>query len=357
MDKEILTLGQEALVLHDTKVKEDKEVALLASRIESDHFMGLCELATCLGMSDELGSLLESKLPTDLRSFLTRLTDTLRTRVTQEIEQISSTLSSSLLTTIRINGHMIDESDFENWFSAAFQDPFGDVNVCISNEYQQISNTLDYLYLSVTTKSKALVHLPYSNDPLVYSVLHQWKSQGMEALVTTNGLEAMSLLDCYTTLLDYLGTRIGEADSSDNLWSIIQAEGFLEDYCIGGYSQEDITDRYRPFVEDIWCECVNQLDHSDPTWLSRWFEITAMRPLRDNSLTLVTSHYPIHLCLDNDYLFHVFSDEIDGELNTEPQSRFILDPNVAVETLASISINRCLLGLALSLPNLLTRAA
>ncbi|MGR5296874.1 hypothetical protein ACPV5U_19570 [Vibrio mediterranei] len=356
MNEHILALAHNALVFHEKNVEEDRKVTLPVSRIGSEHFVALCELATSLGMNEELETILQSAFPVDLRVFLTKLTNNLQANVDKEIERQSNDLSSSLLSTLWRNGHMISEVDFENWYSTAFDDPFGDLNVCIGNEYQQISNTLDQLYLSVTTKHKALVQLPYSQDPLLHSVIHQWKSQGMDALVMTNGLEAMQLLDCYTTLLDFIGTRIVEADSSDHLWSIIQEEGFLDDYCIGGYSREEITEQYRPFVEDIWCECVNQLDNPTPTWLSHWFK-KANQPVFGKALTLVTTHNPVHLALDNHYLFHVFSDEIDGELNTESQSRFILEPTVAVETLASVSVNRSLLGLALSLPKLLTRTA
>ncbi|MDF9399071.1 hypothetical protein [Vibrio sp. 1180_3] len=85
---------------------------------------------------------------------------------------------------------------------------------------------------------------------------------------------------------------------------------------------------------------IKALDTKDETFLSRWFK-SQIRPLDHSSIDCISHGYPIHFVIANEVVQVQLNNHYDM-ISEECDSRLILKPLQAIDTLVSVGVNRAL---------------
>ncbi|MGR5296873.1 hypothetical protein ACPV5U_19575 [Vibrio mediterranei] len=318
------------------------------NKIHVDHFVQLCELAESLGLANEVERVLcTNNYKADLTPFLTKLTEKIELECQQIVHSTLKEWKVSLYKAFRQAKQPITQSYFDDWFDANCSDPFCDLTVGISNEFQSVSDADDKLTLSLTTESLSILPLHYRHGALWDSVVQAVEYFGSEALAWASCNEILTSGLVYTPILDYYDFDNPKHDNEEEIWAKIVEDGYITDFfCIEDDEDDDEVEEIKESSLKLIRESLKskkRVKVSD-TWLSTWIKTNALKT-DSTAYELLTHGLPSHFCSTSSVLTEILEDHANSGGFEESCSRFTLEPMKAIKYISDTYLNRCLLSM------------
>lgn len=322
-----------------------QSLMVTASRLHEQHFIGLIELACKLGLENECQNLFAYQTSVCLRDFLNRITERLQQAVEKQVKEKVQAMFCDLFDTLTTNKVTFDKDQLETLIQAGMNDQnqngtLGHIEIGINDSDNTNFDIDDKIYLSIQSEDNTVYSLDAPKCELAQSLLQVLYKRSTEALLMMD-CEAL----CYynhelSQVCDSLLDRLYKQDftNCEELYEALIEDGNCElVYWFGGDDDEQMKEQILPLIEIVVDMYQEQHKDTPITFLSQWFERHFVA-LDDNAYELVSHNEPVHFVSTNvDYINTLMENEFGGE---EYDSRLLLTPNKAIETLVAIAMNR-----------------
>ncbi|MFC5079549.1 hypothetical protein VTH8203_01537 [Vibrio thalassae] len=303
---------------------------------DKNHLIELIELASELGHDNAVDALFANTLP--LQSFLTCLLKSIQSSVMKELETATGEMKESLFSTLHDNGFNVERTAFESMVKAMQNACLGGLSVGIRNHHCYDFDNAEKIYLELTTEVTELTVINSLNGELAKSLLGVVIRNSDDALLRASPEAIIDAVYDFNHIQEYAGTML-DTGTPEDVWDELVENEYLSDF---GYCEatdmseikEDVIDQITVMQSLLCYGKKKSIDHPLVQWLQEQFT-----KLDWQAMDMDSHSYPMHFLTD--------SEEVASQLNQQYQeiaeyadSRMILTPAKAIETLVTIAKNR-----------------
>ncbi|MFL7013648.1 hypothetical protein [Enterovibrio norvegicus] len=309
-------------------------------RFDESDFLGLIGLAEQLGMQNDIDALLSQSELTDLQPFLTTLTETLKQHVAVQVQAKEKALIASLKALLTEQGDLQDCEYFDRFLGVLYEgEKMGELTVSIQDETNNNFDADDKMHLTLRSCEPYVYQQNTLSCPSFMASLHVVRNNAFNSLLIGTSGAIFNCLPDYYLLYDMAQPFLDSYTDATKLYHHLR-----ENYDFGEvyWFDEDNEEGEEIYVGRLLDTMLNahhaEKVEVESTYLSKWFK-SQCKTLPTDCLTRQSHDFPMHYVSNDSDLVEAITANTET-VYEDAQCLMFLNPEVAIETLVDVTMNR-----------------